>query len=407
MVLSTTKPIIVTFEGLPSQQYHAYTVGLRYVDGNTYAYNAIFTGRTWSDNNGRASMRIDGLLRDYVAHQYSIFEAQTQQQHPANMQAPTGVIQPIENGQQFMITEVMISCYDQQQYIYVWGGFVAPWQAIELPTDGEGKPDACNLAILGSGVLPHVPPVHSNNMFVGLSLYFPRLVESLYYIGFAQLHRFNLTIEGAGVMCATWTLNDLFAALAQRTIIDGGTPTSVATTIIDGGTPTSTAAVVIDGGTPAQTATDTDDDQITTGTLYFYEGDNRGDAFCVVDDCTADYYVAWETPQGGWTCYGFSGNAVVSGTPSITDTLTANDRDEVLLIEQQHTYNLYTEPLTQTVYGHLAALKYTREVYLYDSRNDRGCYCTVEGRGIDTMPTRTGKLKPFNVVLKEKQHLSL
>jgi len=407
MVLTTTKPIIVTFEGIPGMQYHTYTVGLRYVSGNTYAYNTIFTGRTWCDSSRRASMRIDNLLRDYVAHWQSIFEAQTQVQHPANMSAPTAFVTPVEDGQQFMITEVVVECYGQQQYINVWGGFIAPWQPYDLPIDGQGNPDACNLAILGSGVLPHIPPVHSNNMFVGLSLYLPRLVDSMYSIGFAQLHRFTLNIDGAGCMCVSWTLADLFRSLAQRTIIDGGYPDSTATTLVTGGAPNSTPDIIIDGGTPYGTAIDADDDEITTGTLYFYEGDNRGDAFCIVDDCAADYYVAWETPQGGWTCYGFRGNAVIGGAPVTTTMQTVNDRDEVLALNQQHTFNLYTDPVAQRIYGHLATLKYAREVYVYDSRNDRGCYCTVEGRAIDTMPTRTGKLRAFNVTLKEQQHLSL
>ena len=401
MAYSTTKSIIVTFEGLAGTQYHAYTVGLRYVsDGRAY-YNTIFTGRAWCDSRRVLTVRLDDLLRDYVAHWHSTYDEQNQERQTAYLVSPMASIPPIEDGKQFIITSVRVDCGELYEEIDVWGGFVTPWQNIDLPEGDDGAPMQCNLSALGSGVMPHIPPIATNNMHVGLSIYAPKTGECA--IGF-NYHRFPLFFNDVGTIRAAWRLSDLFAALQGVVGIDGGTPTSTPTAQLDGGTPTSTPTAQLDGGTPTARR---DDTTLTTGTLYFYDRNGKGEVFCIVDDCAADYYVAWETPQGGWTCYRFGGNATIGGAPTATSIQQHTNRDAVISMQQQHTFNLYTEPVNALVYGHLATLKYAREVYVYDSKRDRGFYCNVDGRNIDTMPSHQTKLKAFNITLKEQQHLGL
>ena len=379
MALTTTKPIIARYSTGNSNAYMPYTISMRYHDGSTYQWQQIYAGRTWIDADGNTEIRIDGILRDYIARWKHTYDTATQKEKPTASANVEDTIMPLENGSQFFYTPVIVSLLGMTQSFDVWGGWSAPWQEdIVVALDDA----VCTmLSTLGDGIPPHIPPISTTELWLGLTLY-NSIASPSYAIGMSTLNQFALQCGGIGTIHSAFTLGALYTALASSNIIDGGTPSTTASQVIDGGDATGESA-------------------ITTGTLYMYIGGSREMPVAIIDSCAADFYVAWITPQGGWTCYGFKGNATIGGVPDVQSIIDRYDSDEVISIEQQHTYNLYTEPLTRDLYNHLATMKFAREVYVYDSKRNKGCYCSLDNRGINTMPSKTGKLQPFNVSLKE------
>lgn len=389
MALSTTKPIIVRFAGHTANSYEQYTVQLRFYIGGSFVWQTIYTGRTWIDSNGNSEIRIDGILRDYIDRWKHVYDIEEQVNIPADLHYVDDTINPVEAGSGFFFSRALVVLSGDSRLFTVWGGFAAPWQSVEIEEN-----TSYNLGTLGDDIMPHIPPVLTDAFWLGVTYYDPN--GQTLAIGFSNVFTVPLNNVGQGTIRSAIPLSNLYTSLREQQVVDGGFPQSTQDNEVDGGLyNTSSFASTIDGGVPEE------DNGVTAGTLYLYASNEREKPLAVIDSCARDFYVAWINPQGGWTCYGFNGNAVIGGTPEVQSIIDRYDSDEVISMEQQHTYNLYTEPLTKDMYNHLATMKYAREVYVYDSKRDAGHYCTVDGRGIDTMPSKTGKLRSFNIVLKE------
>lgn len=386
--------------GLTPYAAHTYTVGLYDITNDVYV--DIYTGKCIADADGKATLRLDGILRDYAYRQKRTWKQTIQGYVPAELTDFTRQAYPIEDGSAFLGGVCCVRVYDSggtEVYnvygITTWAGWLAPWQVGEVIYAPETVTD---LALVGNTILPHIPPVYTSRMWLTLALLWLDTNGVKPQIGTAITHPAVQT-NGPGGYVLSFTLATLFETLAQG--VDGGSSSTIAGDTLDGGDSDDIAGDTIDGGdstTPTIAAVDTD-------IMCYY----NGDAFAVahIDECAAPFYVCWQMPSGGWMSWPMWGNTTFAGAPSVTAITDLDDSDRVIGMDAQPTATLHSAFVTRDEYNLLCTMGYAREVYVYDSGNDTGAWCSVETRGMQTAGNKRWAAMPFAVTLKQLKHTNL
>lgn len=395
---SATQPIPVTLRGLTAGTLYRYVLSIYDFADDSNA--AIFNGKAIADANGEAVVRIDGVLRDYAYQPRRRWEDGRQGYVPADLIGLPAVLTPIEDGSRFMMTSATVTVYDNngnivtsQSGILVWAGRTASWMSGE-PLYGVGQ--WCDFALLGSGMVPHLPPVDTANMWLSLVLQWFRTDAATLHIG---AHSAAITPTAAGCLAASFTLADLRDLAASD--INGGNADSTYDETLDGGDSDAVADDEVDGG-------DSEDTSISlNGEDVELEVDGVRHVVAHFDECAAPFYVAWPLPTLGWMCFGFRGNTLHGGQPQVRTITDTMDADRIVVMEHQPRHELHTNFVTKEQYNTLCTLNTAREVYLYDSALDRGAWCTVENRGTTTAGDVMWRMQPFNLVLTEITHAQL
>lgn len=393
--------------GLQTSAMLSYSIGLySYADN---AYIDIYRGRCYTDSDGSVELHIDGVLRDYAYRRTRTWEQYQQIYLPAELEDMTDPLHCIENGRQFLVSEVLVTIYDDEDNAVwqstsqsIWAGFVAPWQDGDLSYVSHlASPLHIDLSQIGTNAVAHFPPVKTTRLWLGMSLvWIDDDVDSHPEIG-VDLSRWTIPFTGAGCYAFAYTLHSLYSVIANEQVIDGEYAASEGESTIDGGDADDVADTDVDGGGAAQM-------EYTIGGTdikLYYNGTSHVVAH--VDNCASPYYVAWTLPSGGWMCRGFDGNTIVGGTPQADIITDLMDADRVVELRDQNVYALTSGFLTRDEYNLLCTLRYAREVYLYDTKRDRGVWCTVDNRSLPTAGNVRWRNQPFTLSLKEITHMTI
>lgn len=399
---SVTQAITVTAAGLQASAMLSYSVAL--YAHTTFAYNEIYRGRCYTDADGSATMRIDGILRDFAYRHGRRWVESMQRFVPRELVGFDNTLHPVDDGTTFLASDVLVTVYDSDgnaawhsDAVPVWAGFLAPWQVGELPYYAGLH---FNLATVGNSAIPHLPPIATGNMWLGLSLVWLSTGGRNPELGI-DLAKAEMRVTDAGCYVVAYTLQALYDMIGNVAEFDGGEADSVPDSTIDGGDADDVADDEIDGGGAEET-------QYSVGgvTVNLYYNDTAHPV-AVVDQCASPYYVAWVLPNGGWFCRGFDGNTTVGGTPQALTITDLMDADRVVSIDEQAEYTLNSGFVTRDEYNTLCTMRYAREVYLYDSKNDNGKWCAVASRGLTTAGNVRWHNQPFTVTLKEIMHTKI
>lgn len=393
MYCSVSRPLVLPLSGLTPYKYYIYTMGL--YDITQDVYNVVFTGRCIADENGKVYLRIDEVCRDYAWHERRVWEAGRQDYIPADLVSLySHSLTPVEDGARFIFSSAAVSVYDGDTPVYsnvgtvIWAGREASWMKGE-PYVAEGV--WCNFATLGNNIVPHLPPLATDNMWLGLV--FQWYKDTMPSIGY-DIYAVELTLSGEGCYAVSFTMADIFDIASE---VNGGDSNSVAEDEIDGGDSSTVADTEVNGG-------DSREGVILSGTDIKLFVDGEPHVVAHVDECAAPFYVAWTLPSCGWMCFGFCGNTLHGGMPEIHTIVDSMDSEKVISMEQRRQYQLFTNFVTKEEYNLLCTLATAKEVYLYDSERDRGVWCTVESRGTTTAGNVRWQMQPFNLVLNEIVH---
>ena len=391
---SAFKPIVATFEGLPALQLHSYSVELyNFASASSVE---IYRGWCFADGYRKASIRIDGVCRDYI-HRHLRKWAQDRQNYIPSALSTLGTPRTPDD---YIFTAATVKVYYQgnveETTVPLWGGWLPEWQKGEL-TYWPGV--VANLAMLGNDIVPHIPPVDSVNMWLGMVLVW--LDENNVQPSFGTtLSRVDLPTTGAGCYDLAYTLHDIYTAFGSE--VDGGASDTTPSGEVDGGNSENGNLPVLDGGdseTHPLTVTGGGDFSIKYGDTIL--------PVAHVDECASPYYVAWMLPSGGWFCWGFDGNASVSATMQAETIRDVMDTERVVGVDMQAFFDLYTGFLSRDQYNILSTVAYAREVYLYDAVRDHGTWCTVESKSIPTAGNVRWRNEPLHLTLKEILHTEI
>lgn len=393
---SARKPIVFTFNGVTPYTQMSYKLYLY-----SFVYNddiEVYRGRCISDGSGQLTIPVDSVVRDYIHQSHKVWRQGLQNYVPAAL-ADFGTERTPDD---YILSTVMVVVYDEdgieltRDMMPFWYGWLLPWQNGELVYETD---QVANLAMLGNGIVPHLPPVSTGAMWLEVVLQWLDSNGTHPELGTVGT-RIELLTNGQGCYDMAFTLRDFFNEFSNG-ILDGGTSDSLFDGDVDGGDSESIPDDEIDGGNSENEYT------VTAGIdLSIYYGDEVLPV-AHIDTCASPYYVAWMMPNGGWMCWGFDGNVTNSATQrvaTIQDTLNA---DRVTGMDTQATFNLYTGFLIREEYNMLTTLMYTREVYVYDVARDKGTWCSVEDRNMATAGNMRWRNVPLNVTLKELLHVAL
>ena len=282
---SATYPIPVTLRGLTAGTLYRYVLSIYDFADDSNA--AIFNGKAIADANGEAVVRIDGVLRDYAYQPRRRWEDGRQGYVPADLIGLPAVLTPIEDGSRFMMTSATVTVYDNngnivtsQSGILVWAGRTASWMSGE-PLYGVGQ--WCDFALLGNGMVPHLPPVDTTNMWLSLVLQWFRTDAATLHVG---AHSAAITPTAAGCLAASFTLADLHDLAASD--INGGNADSTYDETLDGGDSDAVALQAVINGTADYIAGKGFVDPAAESKIVDEDG---GTLLTLVQRCVADYLI--------------------------------------------------------------------------------------------------------------------
>ena len=385
---SIFKPIVATFANLAASTPYTYRVTLHsFVENDEVE---VYRGRCISDADGNLAVRIDTVCRDYAYRHPRVWQQDRQGYVPAALASLTTPRTPDD----YIITNAIVTVYDaggNEVANYtdnpMWAGWLPEWMKGELIWFTGQKAD---LTLLGNGIVPHLPPVATTKMWCDLVLQWFDASDITLTDGVTTI---SIPTSSEGCYDVAFTLQDLFDTLAD-TEIDGGESDSTPDGEIDGGDSDDTPDGEVDGGDSTEEYT------VTAGIKLYVESMKVAE----VDACASPYYVAWVLPSGGWMCWGFDGNTTQSANPTVTTIRDTMDADRVTGMDVQAIFSLFSGFLTRDEYNLLTTLAFAREVYVYDTRNDKGVWCTVDSRTIPTAGNVRWRNEPLNITLKEITH---
>ena len=120
-------------------------------------------------------------------------------------------------------------------------------------------------------------------------------------------------------------------------------------------------------------------DNITGSTLFIALQDQKDKAYAHLDNgCFHDYYIGWMLPTGAWFSYGFNEKHLVRSSDSNKETIqTLYGTERVVRDTERYTFSL-SRTVKKDVAKVLQTMGLRGEVFLYDTKQDRGDWCNVE-----------------------------
>lgn len=405
-MLSTIRPIIVPISGLDADAgtYKTYYVRTVYDNGSQLLYR----GKSFIDDNGETEIHLEKVLRDFLYRWRAEYDANSQKYRPACL---VGSIQtqlkPVEFlPETFWNATIMISGVGDTVRIPVCGAWCPAFQktgVINDPLEDVAVIDYVqNYATLATKILPHIPPVATSNFWLGLVLNISSHNNGGIFIGIRSTDVQEIPATYGGTYAVAYPLAQLFAEIAGTEIDGGGATTDEWYDEIEGGDATAAYSGEYDGGTSDDS---TYAQQMVpvgaTLSIYWYvDGVLNSTPAAVVDKCAKKFYVSWITPTGGWTAYGMDGNCTIESRNTKESIVNMLDATEVLAIDEEIRFNLYSGMVDKETYAHLLTMLSSRLLYVYDVESDQGWYCTCETGNAATLPSKTAKMQPFQIQLK-------
>lgn len=360
MIYTTEKPISFEFN-IPEYRYknQEYALSIFTPTG----YKEVYRGLTFFNKDGETRIYVDRVLRDYI-YVNEIEYTNTQQFRPINMiGSNTDVLETIENKGRFIVTTIKVQIFGNSQslntaskdvtcvngYFYEYGNTY-----IRNPYEGNYK-FLTNLSTINK-VLSHIPASNTDNMWLGLIFSLSRGSSQ------AKLRISNGT--------TSMPLNHAYY---------GNYSTSIPLSLIN-------TSIGLNGG-----------DKLT---LISDDAILKFTPIAIVDECPADYYVAFSTNYS-WTCLPFNGNVYIDNNSDNVRVVNYLGLNKVVSNVTHTTLNLYTEYLDEKTYITLMGILNASNVYVYDVKNDRGIWCTVNNSNTEGLPNKNRKPKYFNLQLTE------
>ena len=375
---SVSRPIVTSFNALAANEYHNYAVNIYDVVNSTYI--TVFHGKVFADANGHAEIRIDDILRDNLFKWGYSWNDNNQEWVPSRYITFGDTVLPVEDGTIFFLSNYsVVVAGGGSQSGTAWGGLDVSWQPVSLIESAA----IVNLSLINDGIVPHIPPIATPHMWAALTIIVNGNNDTL-KIGYSQADAVEIPIVGNGsfTVMQAFILSDLFTAFFGDDEIDGGDADDVQDDEIDGG------------------YADDEGYSITGGLLSLYSG-GATIPFAQIDVCASPYYVAWILPSGGWSCWGFDGNTTHDTQATVNSIRDNMDADVITGMEMQTKLTLYSGFVTKDEYNHLCTLNHAKEVYVYDTANDRSILCRVESRNNATAGNVRWQNTPFVLSLIE------
>lgn len=350
-MLSVYQPIIATITGLSRNTLTTYEVSL---DGDV-----IFTGKTMTDGDGTAQVRLDALLRDYRPdlspkwEQVALPMWGLGQLTPADFTHVGGDAVPPLDG----LTYKRVSILVESRALWresIFGGYIVPWEMLTLDEDLP----VGNLARAGGcTVVPRVPYSASTDIFFGAAIYSK---EERCIITTPNGEVEQLLVD-KGIFSFQWPASEYMSYLQEQ------------------------------------------------GDAIFYitVDDEHAEPLMKVDGCPAPYYIQWRLPNFGLASWPFEGNVRMSGSLAGQEIRTGDDEERVISMEGRTLYNLNSGYVTRAEWDYLQTMQYAKEVVLVDVYKGNSIPCTITQATWETAGNVRHSSRNFAIQLQQRNFTTI
>ena len=419
-MLSTIRPIIISLAGLEDAAgaYIEYEVRMLYNSDSIggVSSKSIYHGKSFVDAYGNTDIQIEKLLRDYLFRWRCKFQTDSQRLVPdvlANsLSTPLTAIEAKANNL-FWNTKIEVAYTynntEQVETLGVCGAWCPAFQQLGnicgTLEDVAITDYVQSYATLASPIPPHIPPISTARFWLGMVLNINKMAEAnvgSIAIGADSVNAAAIPYRHGGTYAVAYTLAQLFADLASNDIDGGTAATGTWYDEIEGGSASSAYSGNYDGGTASDEGYSEQSVMAGVNLSLYWNVDSilYSSIVAVVDTCAKPFYVAWITPTGGWTAIGMDGNCTIGSKATPTAITNLRDETDILSMKEETSFNLYSATLDRETYAHLMTMLSSRILYVYDTERDCGWYCTCDTSNVETLPSRTGKMQPFQIQLK-------
>lgn len=418
-MLSTTKPIILTFQVPLLNKYYYY----RTISNGT----TVYFGKTFSYNdNGSTVVKLDLrriLQTNAYNSQYSlapVYDTTNQIYTPSfsatKRFADTDIMQ-----------EYVVQIESDLEGTVVATQNVLVTSAYDLKTDMPAPSSISgfiNPLSYRTNLVPHYPNAVTDKYGIyfftehrrGTSTTWLYLLDTptwnqYYYqltsssnldtsshIGYRNTLPFNVTME----TFFTDIVNTFEGTTVTDNIVVGGNSTN-ATDIIVGGNSTNLTDIIVAGDSTNQSGQQVEPRPFS-GDLYIAKYNSSGNNPIVahVDECNKKYYLAWVTHSGAPFSYGFDGNTVKKSSVERTVITSYTGFDTVAAIEQHLEWELRSGIVDAETYDIFADILDSPYLYLYSVEEDKAWYCTLQDNDFTWKKVKTER-QPLNLTLNLKE----
>lgn len=335
-MLTLDKPLFVPITGQRSSTLVTYELAF---NGAT-----MYTGKAMTDANGRADVRVDGVLRDFRPN-LAVEWSQTRLTVPDLYDS--SVVIPALRGIAWTSVELWTD-RGRMAPIQVFGGSFSPW---EIPPQEIA---VGNLATMGGlSVLPRIPMAPLKNAFFGVAFYNKKGSFELSHGGTSKTYECV-----AGVVSFQSRIVEIASDYGPGEIM-----------------------MSIDGGTKFPVM--------------------------IVEECPAPYYLQWRMPSMGLASWPFEGNVRMGAGLSPMEIRTGEDEQRIVSAEGRAVYDLNSGYVTREEWNYLQTMQYAKEVLLVDVARGETIPCTVTSATWQTAGNVRHGQHNFAVQLTEKHYTTI
>lgn len=336
-MLTLDKPLFVPITGQRSSTLVTYEL----------AFNraTMYTGKAMTDANGRADVRVDGVLRDFRPN-LAVEWSQTGMYVPDLYE--TEAVIPALRGITWTSVELWAGGRRAAR-IHVFGGSFAPW---EIPPQQEIT--VGNLATIGGlSVIPRIPMAPLKEAYFGVAFYNEKGSFELFQGGTSKTYECV-----SGVVSFQSRIGEIASDYGPGEIM-----------------------MSIDGGTEFPVM--------------------------IVEECPAPYYLQWRMPSMGLASWPFEGNVRMGAGLSPMEIRTGEDEQRIVSAEGRAVYDLNSGYVTREEWNYLQTMQYAKEVLLVDVARGETIPCTVTSATWQTAGNVRHGQHNFAVQLTEKHHTTI
>lgn len=373
---TTSYPIIVEFNSVKKRnEYSNYTLSLGYWDGSALSYDLLYNGKTFWDGNGNTKIEISRLLRNFQEDFAPVYNTTLQKYLPEGygvFSITTDTLYPLEQSGSLRFGNGIFKIEpddETAQYIYAsemanpfYSGVtnVKPYEMFDTSVQGMQLQNYNRLY----HCVNHIPLVKSDYAMFG------------WFFG-----------RNKGMMDLSGAAKTMIRAKNHHTAFDLN-------------------VTYFGDYQGACRATD-----LYTGLSLYYEDDlylttpynvstQYDDKYHVahVDECPRDFYVNW-WDSCGWHCLGFDGTVEIEADKDNKDIINNLGIGFNYSTAGKAKFTLNSGYVDEDVVATIMTLKNAKWIFVYDNRNDKGQYCTLNSMSGDILKTKLGK-KPQNVQVK-------
>ena len=305
----------------------------------------MYTGKAVTDANGRAEVRVDGVLRDFRPN-LAVEWSQTGMYVPDLYE--TEAVIPALQGIAWTSVELWAGG-GRMAKINVFGGSFSPW---EVPPQQEIA--VGNLATMGGlSVIPRIPMAPLKEAYFGVAFYNEKGSFELSQGGTSKRYECK-----AGVVSFQSRIGEITFDREPGEIL-----------------------MSIDDGTRFPVM--------------------------IVEECPAPYYLQWRMPSMGLASWPFEGNVRMGAGLSPMEIRTGEDEQRIVSAEGRAVYDLNSGYVTREEWNYLQTMQYAKEVLLVDVARGVTIPCTVTSATWQTAGNVRHGQHNFSVQLTEKHYTTI